>query len=74
MLSGLVGEFPRINDAIRLEHRYGYFVTTCSLAADTMSDGLAKHDFLHDTTRVVEGPAAQANPGEPRRRAVRPHP
>lgn len=66
MLSGLAGEFPRINDAYTgLEHRYGYFVTTRSLAADTMSDGLAKHDFLRGTTSVVEGPAGLTNPGEP---------
>ena len=66
MISGIAGEFPRINDArLGKEHRYGYFVTTRDLAADTMTDGLARHDYRHDTTTVVEGPAGLTNPSEP---------
>ncbi|WP_405533877.1 carotenoid oxygenase family protein [Streptomyces sp. NBC_00075] len=66
MTSGVAGEFPRINDAYTgREHRYGYFVTTRALAEDTMSDGLAKHDFLSDATTVIEGPEALTSPGEP---------
>jgi carotenoid cleavage dioxygenase-like enzyme len=66
MTSGVAGEFPRINDAYTgRKHRYGYFATTRSLAEDTMSDGLAKHDYLSNTTTVIEGPEALTSPGEP---------
>ncbi|MDH6219559.1 carotenoid oxygenase family protein [Streptomyces pseudovenezuelae] len=66
MVGGVAGEFPRINDAYTGHpHRYGYFVTTRYLANDTMSDGLAKHDHLRDSTTVVEGPDHLTNPGEP---------
>jgi carotenoid cleavage dioxygenase len=35
-VSGISGEFPKINDAFTgRRHRYGYFVTTCGLAPDT---------------------------------------
>ncbi|WP_034213469.1 carotenoid oxygenase family protein [Actinoplanes subtropicus] len=65
-VSGIAGEFPRINDAYTgRRHRYGYFVTTRGLAADTMTDGLARHDYLLDTTTVVEGPDGLTNPSEP---------
>jgi carotenoid cleavage dioxygenase len=65
-VSGVAGEFPKINDAYTgLRHRYGYFVTTRGLAEDTMSDGLARHDHLLDTTTVVEGPEGLTSPGEP---------
>ena len=33
MITGIAGEFPRINEAyIGRQHRYGYFVTTRGLA------------------------------------------
>ncbi|WP_234439799.1 carotenoid oxygenase family protein [Streptomyces bicolor] len=66
MISGVFGEFPKINDAYTgRPHRYGYFVTTRSLADDTMSDGLARHDYLLDRTTVVEGPDGLTSPSEP---------
>jgi carotenoid cleavage dioxygenase-like enzyme len=66
MVSGIAGEFPKINDAfVGQQHRYGYFVTTRGLAADTMADGLAKHDLLLDSTTVIEGPGALTSPSEP---------
>jgi carotenoid cleavage dioxygenase-like enzyme len=66
MISGIAGEFPRINDAyVGRQHRYGYFVTTRSLSDQTMTDGLARHDYLLDSTTVVEGPANLTSPSEP---------
>ncbi|MDG5809394.1 carotenoid oxygenase family protein, partial [Streptomyces ossamyceticus] len=66
MISGVFGEFPKINDAYTgRPHRYGYFVTTRGLADDTMSDGLARHDYLLDRTTVVEGPDGLTSPSEP---------
>ncbi|HTJ69879.1 MAG TPA: carotenoid oxygenase family protein [Actinospica sp.] len=65
-LSETAGEFPKINDArTGLEQRYGYFVTTRGLAADTMSDGLARHDFALGSTCVVAGPDELTSPSEP---------
>ncbi|PRY18306.1 carotenoid oxygenase family protein [Kineococcus rhizosphaerae] len=65
-VSGLAGEFPKINDAfVGRQHRYGYFVTTRSLESQTMTDGLAKHDYLLDSTTVVDGPDGLTNPSEP---------
>jgi carotenoid cleavage dioxygenase-like enzyme len=65
-VSGIAGEFPRINDAYTgLKNRYGYFVTTRGLAGDTMTDGLARHDDLLDATTVIEGPDDLTNPSEP---------
>ncbi|ARJ04172.1 carotenoid oxygenase [Cnuibacter physcomitrellae] len=66
MISGVAGEFPKINDAyVGAAHRYGYFVTTRSLDRQTMSDGLAKHDHLLDSTVVIEGVGGLTNPSEP---------
>lgn len=66
MISGIAGEFPKINDACTgRPNRYGYFVTTRNLAGDTMSDGLARHDNLLDRTTVVEGPDGLTSPSEP---------
>jgi carotenoid cleavage dioxygenase len=66
MVSGLAGEFPKINDDYTgRRHRYGYFVTTRYVSRDIMSDGLAKHDYLRDTTVVVEGPGPLTSPSEP---------
>ncbi|MDH6219593.1 carotenoid cleavage dioxygenase-like enzyme [Streptomyces pseudovenezuelae] len=66
MISGIAGEFPKINDAcLGRPHRYGYVVTTRGLADDTMSDGLARHDYLLDSTTVVEGPGGLTSPSEP---------
>ncbi|UFS59793.1 carotenoid oxygenase family protein [Subtercola endophyticus] len=66
MLSGIAGEFPKINDAyLGIQHRFGYFVTTRSLSPATMSDGLAKHDYVADSTVVVEGPDNLTSPSEP---------
>ena len=65
-VSGIAGEFPRINEAyLGRRNRYGYFVTTRDLAADTMTDGLARHDNLLDATTVVDGPAGLTSPSEP---------
>lgn len=65
-VSGLAGEFPKINDAyLGRQHRYGYFVTTRGLADDTMTDGLARHDRVRDVTTLVDGPDALTSPGEP---------
>jgi carotenoid cleavage dioxygenase-like enzyme len=66
MVSGIAGEFPKINDAYTgRPHRYGYFATTRGLAGDTMTDGLARHDHLLDSTIVVEGPLGLTSPSEP---------
>ncbi len=66
MLSGVAGEFPKINDAfVGTRNRYGYFVTTRDLAPETMSDGLARHDHDADSTVVVEGPDGLTSPSEP---------
>jgi carotenoid cleavage dioxygenase len=66
MVSGVAGEFPKINDAyLGKQHRYGYYVTTRELAGDTMTDGLARHDYLLDSTVVVEGTDGLTNPSEP---------
>ncbi len=66
MISGIAGEFPRINEAYTgRQNRYGYFVTTRGLAGDTMTDGLARHDYLLDSTTVVEGPDGLTSPSEP---------
>lgn len=65
-ISGLAGEFARINDAYAgLRHRYGYFVTTRGLSDDIMTDGLAKHDYDKDVTVVVDGPDFLTSPSEP---------
>ncbi|MFI2435786.1 carotenoid oxygenase family protein [Streptomyces sp. NPDC018693] len=65
-VSGIAGEFPKINDAyVGRRHRYGYFVTTRDLAPQTMTDGLAVHDYLKDSTTVVEGPHPLTSPSEP---------
>jgi carotenoid cleavage dioxygenase-like enzyme len=65
-ISGLAGEFARINDAyVGVRHRYGYFVTTRGLSDDIMTDGLAKHDYGKDATVVVDGPDFLTSPSEP---------
>jgi carotenoid cleavage dioxygenase-like enzyme len=65
-VSGLAGEFPKINDEfLAKQQRFGYFATTRSLAADTMTDGLARHDYRKDTTLVIDGPGALTSPSEP---------
>jgi carotenoid cleavage dioxygenase-like enzyme len=66
MVSGMAGEFPKINDTVLgRRHRYGYFVTTRGLAPHSMSDGLARHDYLLDSTTVVDGPDGLTSPSEP---------
>jgi carotenoid cleavage dioxygenase len=66
LVGGIAGEFPKINDAVTgRRHRYGYFVTTRSLVPQAMSDGLARHDYLLDSTTVVEGPDGLTSPSEP---------
>jgi carotenoid cleavage dioxygenase len=66
MISGIAGEFPKINDAyMGRQHRYGYFVTTRGLSTETMTDGLARHDYILGSTTVVEGPPGLTNPSEP---------
>lgn len=63
---GLAGEFPKINDEYTgRAYRFGYFATTRSLTPDTMTDGLARHDFVQDSTIVVDGPGALTSPSEP---------
>ncbi|MDH6219616.1 carotenoid oxygenase family protein [Streptomyces pseudovenezuelae] len=65
-ISGIAGEFPKINDDyVGKQHRYGYFATTRDLATDTMTDGLARHDYLKDSTVVLEGPDPLTSPSEP---------
>lgn len=65
-VSGLAGEFPKINDAyLGRPHRFGYFATTRGLATDTMTDGLARHDYQTDSTVVIDGPGPLTNPSEP---------
>ncbi|MDO5535662.1 MAG: carotenoid oxygenase family protein [Propionibacteriaceae bacterium] len=66
MLSGVAGEFPKINDAwLGRETRYGYFATTRDLSPLTMTDGMARHDFARGQTLVIEGPDGLTNPSEP---------
>jgi carotenoid cleavage dioxygenase-like enzyme len=65
-VSGIAGEFPKINDDYTgKDHRYGYFATTRSLSTQTMTDGMAKHDYVRDNTVVIEGPDGLTNPSEP---------
>lgn len=65
-VSGIAGEFPKINDDYAgRQHRFGYFATTRSLAADTMTDGLARHDYVKDSTVVADGPGPLTSPSEP---------
>lgn len=64
--SHTAGEFPAINpNKVGLEHKFGYFVTTRGLAADTMSDGLAKTDLDKQTVTIIEGLEDLTNPSEP---------
>lgn len=66
MISGIAGEFPKINDDyVGKPYRYGYFAATRDLATDTMTDGLARHDFDTDSTVVVNGPDQLTSPSEP---------
>ena len=66
MVSGVAGEFPKINDAwLGKQNRYGYFVTTRGLSPLTMSDGIARHDYLTGQTIVLEGPDGLTSPSEP---------
>lgn len=65
-ITGVSGEFPKINDDyVGKQHRYGYFTTTRGLAADTITDGLGRHDYERDTTVVVDGHDDLTNPSEP---------
>lgn len=64
--SHIAGEFPAINPTkVGREHRFGYYVTTRGLQADTMSDGLAKTDLAKETVTVVDGLDSLTNPSEP---------
>ena len=66
MLSGVAGEFPKINDAwLGRELRYGYFATTRGLSPLTMTDGMARHDFTTGQTLVIEGVDGLTSPSEP---------
>jgi len=66
MLSGIAGEFPKINDAwLGRQLRYGYFATTRDLSALTMTDGMARHDFTTGQTLVIEGVDGLTSPSEP---------
>lgn len=66
MLSGVAGEFPKINDAfLGRELQYGYFATTRALTPETMTDGLARFDFGTGQTIIVEGAEDLTNPSEP---------
>jgi carotenoid cleavage dioxygenase-like enzyme len=66
LVNDLAGEFPKINDAFAgRRHRYGYFTTTRSLADDTMTDGMARHDYERDDTVVADGPRPLTSPSEP---------
>ncbi|MEU6417115.1 carotenoid oxygenase family protein [Streptomyces spiralis] len=66
MLSGVAGEFPKINDAwLGRQLRYGYFATTRDLSPLTMTDGMARYDFTTGQTLVVEGVDGLTSPSEP---------
>ena len=66
MVSGVAGEFPKINDAwLGKQNRYGYFLTTRGLSPLTMSDAIARHDYLTGQTIVLEGPDGLTSPSEP---------
>jgi len=66
MLSGVAGEFPKINDSwLGRENRWGYFATTRELSPVTMTDGLARFDHVTGQTAVLEGPDGLTNPREP---------
>lgn len=66
MLSGIAGEFPKINDAfLGQQLQYGYFATTRGLRRETMTDGLARFDFESGQTIVIEGVDGLTNPSEP---------
>jgi carotenoid cleavage dioxygenase len=66
MLSGVAGEFPKINDALLGKQlQYGYFATTRDLTTETMTDGLARFDFDTGQTIIVEGVDGLTNPSEP---------
>lgn len=66
MLSGVAGEFPKINDDwLGRENRWGYFATTRDLNPVTLTDGLARHDHATGQTIVLEGPDGLTNPSEP---------
>lgn len=66
MLSGVAGEFPKINDGwLGRENRWGYFATTRGLSPVTMTDGLARHDHVTGQTIVLEGPDGLTSPSEP---------
>jgi carotenoid cleavage dioxygenase-like enzyme len=66
MLSGIAGEFPKINDDwLGRELRWGYFATTRDLSPLTMTDGMARHDFANDQTLVIEGVDGLTSPSEP---------
>lgn len=66
MLSGIAGEFPKINDDWSgRENRWGWFATTRDLSPVTMTDGIARHDHVTGQTTVLEGPDGLTNPSEP---------
>jgi carotenoid cleavage dioxygenase len=66
MLSGVPGEFPKINDDwIGQQLRYGYFIATRGLSDHTYTDGLASYDFTSGRTVVVEGVDGLTSPCEP---------
>ena len=65
-LSGVAGEFPKINDAwLGRPQRYGYFATTRDLSPITMTDGMARYDFDTGHTLVIEGVDGLTSPSEP---------
>lgn len=66
LLSGVAGEFPKINDAwLGKQLRYGYFATTRDLSPLTMTDGMARYDFATGQTLVIEGTGGLTSPSEP---------
>lgn len=65
-ISGVAGEFPKINDDwLGRENRYGYFATTRGLTPESMTDGLARQDFVTGQTLVIDGPDGLTSPSEP---------
>ena len=66
MLSGVAGEFPRINDDwLGRQLRWGYYAATRGLSPEAMTDGMARYDFKTGQTLVIEGIDGLTSPSEP---------
>lgn len=66
ILTGVAGEFPKINDAwLGRQLRYGYYATTRGLAPHSMTDGMARYDFRSEQNLILEGVDGLTSPSEP---------